>query len=337
MLETINLDGGLTNAGQSLAPFGSLFTQSGILRPNAFTVSALSSPGMFVEVSGSNDDDLAILKTVDGATYFVRNTLPLQVPILTNSSGVTKTDAIVLMVDLTAGDDENAGSPGAAQVIAVRRDGTSTGLPTDGEIDAQTGNNPWIFLKQVEVTHNTGEIEEGDVTGTPDQAPLGLQIVAPGVIATALLAALAVTEAKIADGAVSNAKLKTGDGEPGGEWQNWTPTLSASGSMTYTSTIITVASYKVIGKTVFFRMAVNGTIGGTPSNYILFTLPIPMKAPVNNSFTGEAFDGDSSRHGVATIRSIDANTVQVGRTSISSNWSAGSNRAWRASGFYEID
>lgn len=54
---------------------------------------------------------------------------------------------------------------------------------------------------------------------------------------------------------------------------SYTPTLSAGGSMTYTSTTITYARYLVKGAevTVYFRFS--GTTGGTAHTDIRFSLP----------------------------------------------------------------
>lgn len=164
MLLAINLDGGQTDAALSLLPLGALFTGSGMLRPNAFTASEQLTPGMAIDISGSADGDLAIIKTADGSTYAVKNTTTAPVTIAANSSGVTKTDAIVLYIDLAGGDPDNAGSPGAAHIISVRRAGISTGEPTDGEIDAATLNNPWEKIYLARVEHGTGEIEADDLT-----------------------------------------------------------------------------------------------------------------------------------------------------------------------------
>lgn len=320
MLETINLDDGLTTAGQSLAPFGSLFTQSGILRPNSFTVSALGSPGMFVEVSGSDDDDIAIIKRDDGATYFIRNTLDLQVPITANSSGVTKTDAIVLYIDLTGGDDENAGSPGAAQAIAVRRGGVSTGLPNDGEIDAETGNNPWIFLKEVEVEHDTGEIESEDLSGTPDRAYVDFDLFDP-------------TSVIPANGSVSNAKLKTGSGEPGGAADTWTPTFSASGSMSVGTPVVTRATYKRVGRMIHFQLGATFTTTGSGSTDVRFTLPVPIAT----NTTASAFHGviqDTALVTAAAFWSSSSSTGVVRRYD-GANWGIGTTRSVFISGTYE--
>jgi hypothetical protein len=165
-LLTINLDDGQTTAGLSLMPFGMLFANSAVLRPNAFLVSAQTSPDMSVKVSGSTFNDALVIVAADGSTYFVKNTADENVTVLANSSGVAKTDAIVCFVDLSAGDENTAGSPGAAQLVAVRRGGTDTGAPTNGEIDAATGNNPWLKLSNVIVANGATEITGANVTDT---------------------------------------------------------------------------------------------------------------------------------------------------------------------------
>ena len=57
-------------------------------------------------------------------------------------------------------------------------------------------------------------------------------------------------------------------------WATWSPTLTPAASMTYTSTSVTFARFVQIGKVVHFKIAFTGTVGGTPSTYIGFTLPV---------------------------------------------------------------
>ena len=74
----------------------------------------------------------------------------------------------------------------------------------------------------------------------------------------------------IADGAVTNNKLATGAGQPGGAWTSWTPTLEnlSGGTLTY-------AKYTQLGKNVHFRILY--TLGGAGvSSGSLFTLPVAM-------------------------------------------------------------
>lgn len=54
---------------------------------------------------------------------------------------------------------------------------------------------------------------------------------------------------------------------------NFTPTLSASGSMTYTATTVSHFKYSITGNQIFLAFRFTGTVGGTPSTTITATLP----------------------------------------------------------------
>lgn len=56
-------------------------------------------------------------------------------------------------------------------------------------------------------------------------------------------------------------------------WSSYTPTLSQSGSLTLSSTSILVARYLRIGKIVNVQIGFSGTLGGTASTDLRFTLP----------------------------------------------------------------
>jgi len=61
-------------------------------------------------------------------------------------------------------------------------------------------------------------------------------------------------------------------------WTSWAPTLSASGSMTYTSTTVNFAKYIQINDIIYFKIDVTGTVGGTPGTHLKFTLPVNNNA-----------------------------------------------------------
>lgn len=58
-----------------------------------------------------------------------------------------------------------------------------------------------------------------------------------------------------------------------GVWTSYTPTYSASGSMTFTSVTTQLARYKVVGKTVTVTHTFIGTTGGSAGQSIKATLP----------------------------------------------------------------
>lgn len=92
---------------------------------------------------------------------------------------------------------------------------------------------------------------------------------------------LAITGAKIADGAITNAKLSTAADELGAAWKAWTPTISNSaGSISAT---INWAKYMRIGKTIIWNASIsissvsaNGDLGVTA----------PVASRVSGQFAG---------------------------------------------------
>jgi hypothetical protein len=259
-LLSINLDGGQTDAALSLMPFGSLFSGSGVLTSASLTVAAQISPDMTVKVSGSANNDKLIIITSTGATYFIKNTAVENVTILANSSGVTKTDAIVVYVDLADGDPNTAGSPGAAHVIAVRRAGVSTGAPTDGEIDAATSNNPWFKLAQVVVSNGASSITSGNITDSRTRCKPWLPAAADTVDSAAILDD-AVTRAKLGTGALAIVfiPLYAYSGSPGTSYV----TIDPSKATIDFSKLVTNAA------AAYFRATGNNSGGGITTNIIL--------------------------------------------------------------------
>lgn len=112
----------------------------------------------------------------------------------------------------------------------------------------------------------------------------------------------------------------------GADWQEWTPTWSASGSMTFTSIYLTMARYIQIGKLVVGYLDAFGAIGGTPSHTIEFTIPVTAydgsgSPPVGGGYIDAAPN-------VAAFAFLNGNTTQIGlRRYDGANISAGGARA----------
>lgn len=62
------------------------------------------------------------------------------------------------------------------------------------------------------------------------------------------------------------------------DWFNWVPVTSAGGSMTFTTTQLSKAIFSLKGRVVSYVLNVGGTTGGSASNYLLVTLPIPASS-----------------------------------------------------------
>lgn len=100
-----------------------------------------------------------------------------------------------------------------------------------------------------------------------------------------------MTTGKIANGAVTNAKLDTTTGEIGAAWQSWTPTWTnvSGGTLNY-------AKYIQIGKTVHFRLKYT-LAGAGVSGAGIFSLPTTLHADyttISGSFNAGVFIYDTS-------------------------------------------
>jgi hypothetical protein len=320
-LLAINLDDGQTDAAMSLMPFGSLFSGSGVLTAASLAVAAQISPDMTVKVSGSANNDKLIIITSTGATYFIKNTAVENVTILANASGVTKTDAIVVYVDLNDGDPYTAGSPGAVHVIAVRRAGVSTGAPTNGEIDAATFNNPWFKLAQVVVTNGASSITSGNITDVRLACWLLPQFFGTDHVPGTALDTGTLPLDRLADE----------------EWEDWTPAIAAQSPMTTSALAVTKARYRRIGNTVFFNILASLTTGGSASNYINIPMPVDRAGNAPFEYAGAASVVDSSvGAGFCLWSDASQSTIRLYKND-SSNFGIGTNRIMRIQGSYEAE
>lgn len=98
---------------------------------------------------------------------------------------------------------------------------------------------------------------------------------------------------------------------PSNGFKTWTPTLGASGSMTYTGTSVDYAKYWRLGKLYWFILRFTGTVGGTPSTILTATLPA---ASANNlsACAANVLDNSATVGGFAYVGS-SAELVSVRR------------------------
>lgn len=103
--------------------------------------------------------------------------------------------------------------------------------------------------------------------------------------------------------------------------QTWTPTVTCSGSMTYTSQTINHATYWEFFDRIRITFDITGTIGGTPSTDILITLPVNAHTDV---FGGSVVTNNGTQDG-GTIARQSATQAYI-RLPASANWTAGASR-----------
>ena len=108
-------------------------------------------------------------------------------------------------------------------------------------------------------------------------------------------------------------------------WTDYTPTLSASGSMTYTSTTIGVAKYLKLGNIGLIHIQVSGTTGGTASTDLRFSLPSGWSLS-NDSRPSLCRISDGSGQAGEFLAS---STLIIARNVAGGNWGLGASRSYR--------
>lgn len=123
-----------------------------------------------------------------------------------------------------------------------------------------------------------------------------------------------VVTANITDASVTNAKLATATGEPGGAWTTYTPTLSGRlNDSKWTKT----CSYKQVGKTVFYKISLvasNATPMDGGSAEAIVSLPVTSinwGSPINIGNVRILDSGTAAYYGHAEWASTSTINVRV--------------------------
>jgi len=106
-------------------------------------------------------------------------------------------------------------------------------------------------------------------------------------------------------------------------WTSWSPTLAASGSMTFTSTVVNYAKYVTFGKVLIFQCSVTGTTGGSAARYLSFTPPATL-AQGSAILTGGGYVNDNSQSPGAVVFGQTTSLIYVGRADFANYTLAGS-------------
>lgn len=112
---------------------------------------------------------------------------------------------------------------------------------------------------------------------------------------------------------------------------NWTPTYSASGSMTYTSVTTHFAYFRIIGNTCEIHLRASGTTGGTVSKSLFTTLPVNN---IDDFGTLAGYTRDTAAMAGMVLYN-DSNRIIMGKYD-DSNYGLGTERQIVASGSYKI-
>lgn len=117
------------------------------------------------------------------------------------------------------------------------------------------------------------------------------------------------------------------------------PEYSAGGSMTFTTVTTVLFEYFHSGQHISFNMEASGTIGGTPSSSVYFTLPVRFRSAIlaqdSPGFSCSVIDNGTSVGGMAFKRANYGDQVEVQRYD-GGSYSAGT-LVIRVSGGYFVD
>jgi hypothetical protein len=116
-----------------------------------------------------------------------------------------------------------------------------------------------------------------------------------------------------------------------GAWSTWTPTVTASGSMTVSGLTVNQASYQKLGRVVLFALNLTFTLGGTASGYINVTPPVGANFANNVPFAAVAIPAGGSYENVIAV--IGSGNFSVFQTGISA-WPLGSTTILVSGAYY---
>lgn len=116
--------------------------------------------------------------------------------------------------------------------------------------------------------------------------------------------------------------------------ETWTPTVTASGSMTISSLSVNQAQYKRVGPFVHFHVSCTFTLGGTASTTI--NLSVGVAGTAHNANCAFVCSADQNGTGVSLPRwRYDGTNIIVFQAG-NVNWTLGANAAVNINGHYRI-
>jgi hypothetical protein len=117
---------------------------------------------------------------------------------------------------------------------------------------------------------------------------------------------------------------------------SYEPTISAVGGMTVSSVAYEERNFKIIERTVYFKVRASMTLGGTPSNGIRITTPTTVPASGNvDLLHGNCGHNDGGLLAGLCVQDYSNSRVQINKAD-SSNYSLGSGRRVYVQDFYNI-
>jgi hypothetical protein len=293
------LQGGTNSHGVTVDDFNSFatdflsdgvvgaITNTGGVAPStgSFSVNAQGTPNMTVAV-GTGQAYVTGTPT-SGVSQRLRvvNDASANVTIAANATGGTRYDWLYISLAAAKMKDPAVDSTDVATLVTSR----STSASTDNGTPPTYGYN----LAVITVANGATSITNANI-------------------------ALKRTETiPVRDASLTNAKLSTTAGEPGGAWKSWTPSWT---NVTIGNATV-VGKYTQIGKTVRYKLSVVWGNTTSASGIFIFTLPVTSVAADGTSInvigTGSILDaGSANIHALVSLNSTTTGLLRSVNTAV---------------------
>jgi len=268
----------------------------------------------------------------------------IQVPLTLEPESSTKMEKILADITGTALTNITRAQDGSSD---VEHTGTPTiGMTSDpstwsrhlielaGWIPAQ---ETWAYASATTITVPSGATSKYSVGDKIKLTQTTVKYFYITAVADTTLTVTGGTDYTVANAAITSpyySEATSPVGFPG--WFNWTPTLSASGAMTYTSTTVYISKFRIEGRAATIQLGFTGTTGGTLSNAIYATLPVNLATTPSNDallIPAHILNAGTRVNGIADFEV--AGKIQFRQEALG-NFSAGINSRGYFSGTYEI-
>lgn len=216
---------------------------------------------------------------------------------------------------------------------------TPTPTPTAGSVGWDSAGESWTYASATTITvpsDATAKYSPGDKIRLKQGGSYKYFYVV-GVTST-VLTVTGGSDYSVANATITDnyfAKGATPVGFP--QYFNWTPTYSASDSLTWTNVETDVARFSITGRTVHVRLSATGTSGGTASNYLYATTPVTA---VDDEYTDGAVwtydSGGTGNNETGRVRALSNGNLMFMQYDSDVNWPVSRNVGVGTSYTYEF-
>lgn len=347
---------------------------AGVVSSTDYAVSQAAAPGKKVTVAGGVsyvlNSNYSALSLSEQKYWRCKMGGTTDVNITDNTSGNARIDIICIKVDTTATPDGEAtnvaslvvveGTPAASPTVPATPDDhlklaevavangfasivnanitdkRETNSISDNARGWTYANETWAYASATTITVPSGaasKYQKGDKIKIVQTTAKYFYITA---VADTVLTVTGGTDYTVANATIETPQYSRASNPLGfPHWFNYTPTYSASASMTFGTVTTTVAKFCVVGNMCTLQVRATGTTGGTASTDLTITPPV-NSANAYSSLAGSAiYDGGSPNAAARVMFNNNVALISVGKYD-GSNFSLGAARGLAVNGSYQI-